>query len=366
MSNKIEKELTKEGSKSLKNIKSKAKKAKAAEQVKQSNHKTEEAKSSTPGGIKLFRSKSNNVSIPTNPNSRERKKKVSEDGHGRMKGQKNLVKLKNGSGQVYEIINQHGVSFSPQDEKDLRSLVDGFYRKRANLAKNEMGLLLGYDKDGNLSQTKDRILTIEFSKGLQQFKSYDEFESYKAEIKRYNSRSYLTDLTNEYKDKLLKTIANTTDMSDKEFDEIKKKISKMSQKEFAVRFGIGFFGTLSLYYDRHDKTGERSKRLEDMSMEELKTHEARQAISETERGGSASNIDDVKRRLGIGEDALGIEDEMAKFRKYREDRKRKEERRKEKKLQKEQAEEAKFQEFLKQFNQEDNEQTRAMFKHLRS
>lgn len=321
----------------------------------------------TAGLVKsMAKSKTDNTSQPNNPNAWERKKNVKTDGHGRMRGQKNLTRIKNEEGKVVEIRNQHGVTFSVAEEKELKSLVDSFYRKRANLANSELGLLVGYDHNGQLTGTKDRIMLKEYSKGLQQFRTKEAYDAYKAEIKEFTSRSYFTDLTNDYKNRLLKTIASTTNLTDEEFKVVKKQISKMSQKEFAMRFGLGIFGTITAFYERYDKTGKRTKKLEDMTKDELEAYEARQAELEASGGGAAVNADDLYKRLGIGEDSIKVDTKNNRYTEYRDQQKLKRERERQKREAKAQEYEAKYQEFLTKFNQEDNEQTRAMFKHLRS
>lgn len=359
----IENSLKREGSFG---VEQKESKAKRAEQIVASQFTTEVASASKVKGLAIRGASTKNTSQPNNPNARERKKNVARDGHGRLKGQKNLKRVKDEKGKVIEIINQHGVSFTPQDQKTLKSAVDSLERKRKNLANSELGLLVGFDLNGQLTGEKDPIMTREVSKGLQQFKSREEFENCLREIKEFTSKDYIKDLTNDMKSRYIKTIANTTDMTDSEFEEIKKAISKMSQKEFAMRFGHGIFGTITLYYERYDKTDKREERIkrakDKMTAEELKEYEQRQAETEAAGGGSAVNVEDIKRRLGIGEDSIQVDTKNNRYTQFREQQKAQRARKREKREAEAKAYEDKYQKFLSDWGLEDNEKTREKFR----
>lgn len=305
-------------------------------------------------------------SVNNNPN------RVEETKRGRKKGQKAYNKIKDADGKVTAVINQHGVIFSVQEQKALKSAVDSLNRKRKELANREEGLLVGYDINGNLMKSQDAIMTFQASKSVDQFESREDYYKYYDKIKHFTSRGYVKSLSDDMKDRYLKTIRNTTEMTDEEFNEIKKRIEKMSVKEFSMRFGLDIFGTITEYYERSNKTSSerrqyiQNQRTKDMTPKQIEEYLQKQEEWQSSAGGSASNVEDIKRRLGIGEDSIQVDLNENRFTKYREDKKRKLEKEQQRKERKAQETEDKYQAFLKEFGLEDSPSVREKFNFFRS
>lgn len=359
----IESSMKSEGTKPLKEKKKQSQKMKADAKSVASQFNTQEANVSK---AKAFAIKSGEKL--TNPNRLGEKKK----GPGRQKGQKNFNKIKDADGKTTAIVNQHGVIFLVQEQRALKSAVDSLERKRKMLANNELGLLVGFDRSGKLTGDKDPLMTFEATKSMNQFKTHEDYFNYYNKIKEFTDRKYLTDVANDMKDRYLKTIQNTTGMTEKDFEKIKRKIDKMSTKEFAMRFGHNIFGTITEYYERADMTGgERrqqiiNKKTKDMTQAEIDEYMRKQDEWDTNAGGSAANVDDIMARIGLGEDAIQVDMKNNRYTEYREDQKRKKEKQKMRKEQKLKENEQKYQEFLKMFDLEDTDENRSKFKHLRS
>lgn len=298
--------------------------------------------------------------------------RVEEPKRGRKKGQKNYNKIIDADGKTTAVINQHGVLFSVEEQKALKSAVDSLMKKRKDLANREDGLLVGYDINGKLMKSQDQIMTFKASKSVDQFESREEYYNYYNKIKEFTNRGYTKALANDMKDRYLKTIRNTTDMTDDEFNTIKKRIEKMSVKEFSMRFGLDIFGTITEYYERSHKTSSerrqsiQNQRTKDMTPKQIEEYLQQQEEWQASSGGAASNVEDIKRRLGIGEDSIQVDLKDNRFTKYREDKKRKREREQQRKEKKSQEIEEKYQAFLKEFGLEDSPKVREKFNFFRN
>lgn len=310
-------------------------------------------------------------SVNNNPN------RVEETKRGRKKGQKAYNKIKDADGKVTAVINQHGVIFSVQEQKALKSAVDSLNRKRKELANREEGLLVGYDINGNLMKSQDAIMTFQASKSVDQFESREDYYKYYDKIKQFTSRGYVKSLADDMKSRYLKTVLNSTDISDEDYNILKKRLEKMSVKEFSMRFGLDLFGTITEYYERSYKTSSErrqyitNERTKDMDEEEIEGYLQQQEAWQASTGGAASNIEDIKRRLGIEdnedeENSIQVDLNENRFTKYREDKKRKLEKQKERMEKKKKETEAKYQAFLKEFGLEDSPSVRERFNFYRS
>lgn len=297
----------------------------------------------------------------SNPNQVEKKKNVQKDGHGRMKGQKNLIAVRDESGKIIARTNKHGVTFTTEEQKKLNQAVDRFYKKRKTIHTREVAIFLGYDMEGQLSGKKDRFLTDEFSKGLHQFKTKDSYERVMAQLNEYNSASYVNDIVNDYKNRLVKTIANTGTLQDKELEKVTKTISKMSQKDFALRFGNGYFGTLTEYYKNQVEEDEQKKLFEEKGIK-----------PDNPSPGRAGNLADLMRKLGKGEDALEVDKENNAFaiakRAMKEEQQRKRNKKEKQRARNERQRDEKlaqreveYQKMLKLTGATDNQQMRQLF-----
>ena len=378
MSKKTEKEVSKEGSQKKAQAANKVSKGSSINAVARKAQSINLSKGKEQETRKMFNDNKNPLAIQKAKEENEARKP------GRKKGDKNMYKIRNSKGQVVEMVNQHGVFLTVNDQKELKSLVDNFYKKRAKLRTSEVGLLMGYDENLELTQKKDRIMTVEFSKGMNQFKSYEEFEAYKAEIKRFNSQSYQKDVVNRYKDSFLKMLWKTTDIDTAQYEKIKKQINKMSQKEFAVRFGLGICGTIAQYYDTYAVSNSLpTKDLSQMTEQQLKWHEENQSRAEALGGGSVANLEDLYWRLGWDKNgnpidpkklaaeevedgerksALDVSEKYQKYEQARQNEKAAKVASKKQQTQKKREAEEKYQSFLKFTNRPDNAESRKAFK----
>lgn len=128
---------------------------------------------------------------------------------GREKGVKNLVKLDNG-----KLKNQHGVVFTQEEKKALERAANTANRRRMAMLKNEKNLPLfeggkytGYDVSHRIGPESDFILARK-SKSLQRFKSKAEYRNYMKNLKKVNSKNYITNKIRDYKRNHMKALEN--------------------------------------------------------------------------------------------------------------------------------------------------------------
>lgn len=362
---KIESSLTKENTRELKGKASKKSKNENIKKQVANQFNTEMSSSSTVKGMAIKKDKkTGKEKAPANPNRVERAKP------GRRKGQKPYDRIRDADGNVTAYINQHGAIILADERKQLIRAVDSLYRKRKELANREEGMLFGYNKDGELIKEQDPIMTFRASKSIDQFETREDLYNYINEIREFTSRGYVKRVADDMKDRYLKTIRNTTDMTDEEFNIIKRRIEKMSVKEFSVRFGFDIFGTITEYYERSNKTSSerrqyiQNQRTKEMTPKQIEEYLQKQEEWQSSTGGSASNVEDIMRRLGIGDDGINVDEEMKKFKDYREKKKQKKERERQRIEKKKQEIEVKYQEFLKDFNLVDSPEIRAKFNNV--
>lgn len=151
---------------------------------------------------------------------------------GRQEGRKNLKKLDSGN-----LLNQHGVEFTPMDKKRLESLVNSANRKRRNMLKAEgelplnvsgrpTGVTVGHLQ--TMGKESDFILARK-TKSLQRFKSREQYESYVRNLERVNSPTYIDDRTRQYKRNHMKALE---DAFGDEAKDIIMKIRMMKPEEY--------------------------------------------------------------------------------------------------------------------------------------
>lgn len=130
---------------------------------------------------------------------------------GRAAGRKNLKKTDAGN-----LINQHGVEFTPQEKRALETAVNTANRKRARMLKEAATLprkVAGRetgDTVGSLQlmgKESDFILSKR-TKSLQRFRSRAQYEAYMQSLQRVNSRDYIDDRIRGYKRNFMKTLEN--------------------------------------------------------------------------------------------------------------------------------------------------------------
>lgn len=151
---------------------------------------------------------------------------------GRKSGAKNLVKADGG------YINQHGVFFTEQEKKALKTAVDTANRKRARMLKTEATLprmIAGKDTGETvgaglhtMGSESDFILARK-SKSLQRFKRREDYERYMANLQRVNSRDYIKERVALYKENHIKALGNVFGA---DADDVVAKIEKMSTTKY--------------------------------------------------------------------------------------------------------------------------------------
>lgn len=121
---------------------------------------------------------------------------------GRVPGRKNLKKTDTG-----KLVNQFGVTFTPEEKRALENAVNTANRKRARMLKEAATLprmVSGRDTGDTLGSLQlmgkesDFILSRK-TKSLQRFKTREQFDDYLSYVKRVNSRDYITDRVRLYK-----------------------------------------------------------------------------------------------------------------------------------------------------------------------
>ena len=138
-----------------------------------------------------------------------RKKKVSVyEGQqyrgGRQSGRKNLTRTAGG------YTNQHSVSFTDQQKKELEKAVNRSNYKRKKMLGEEEKLNPKATQLRLMGKESDFIITRQ-SKSLQQFKSMEEYEKFMDKQARIQSGEYLDDMTKLYKSNYMKAVMNELD-----------------------------------------------------------------------------------------------------------------------------------------------------------
>lgn len=130
---------------------------------------------------------------------------------GRKKGSKNLKKLSDGN-----LLNQHGIVFTPQEKKALENAVNRANRKRVKMLEEEGNLprLVGGKDTGDkvsslqlMGKESDFILSRK-DKSLQRFKTKEEYSRYLKNVERVNSPTYIDDRVRLYKRNHMRAIEN--------------------------------------------------------------------------------------------------------------------------------------------------------------
>lgn len=162
-----------------------------------------------------------------NNSPKPRPRKYNESGGyvgGRVKGEKNLLRLEDGS-----IQNKHGITFTEAEKKALESAVNTANRKRARMLKAESeltGVDLGTMK--LMGKESDFILAPK-SKSLQRFESKAEFENYLDNLREVNDRGYIDKRTEAYRENYFTSLDRAFGDDAKD---IKDKLSELSPKEY--------------------------------------------------------------------------------------------------------------------------------------
>ena len=174
---------------------------------------------------------------------------------GRVEGRKNLKHTATG-----DLLNQHGVVFTPEEKKALEIAVNTANRKRARMLKLEATLprkVLGVDTGQTvgtlqaMGKESDFILTRK-SKSLQRFKSREEYDRYMKNLARVNSRNYITERVELYKQNHIKALDN---VFGDEANDLKEKISMMNVRDYMKMVQSDESLEISYVYDPSARAG---------------------------------------------------------------------------------------------------------------
>ena len=136
------------------------------------------------------------------------KKKWAKQG-GRNAGVPNLRKTEAGT-----LLNQHGVEFTPQEKRALEYAVNSANRKRARMLAEEAQLprkVQGRDTGDTVGSLQlmgkeSDFIIAKRSKSLQRFKTKEDYNRYMSNLKKVNSRDYITERVRMYKRNHMKAI----------------------------------------------------------------------------------------------------------------------------------------------------------------
>lgn len=180
-----------------------------------------------------------------------------EGSGGRIEGQKNLQKVyyKTGekAGQLKNVTNKYGVTFTAKEIKDLESKVNSVTRKQKRLKESPIGYMLGWDQKGELRKSGVDFLAYSHSKSLQQFKSKEAYYRYINRLSEVNKRGYETNLVNEMKRRYKLAINKQFVGTELLRRELMATIDDMSIEEFSSRFGEDIFSEITYVYDIEHK-----------------------------------------------------------------------------------------------------------------
>ena len=139
-------------------------------------------------------------------------------------------------------INLHGVSFTENEKKKLRSLVNSVNAKRKRIMTNEknkdLRTALGVDADfifGVHSEKNlwgsgaDTLLTKNRSASLKQFKSKDEYRNFVKELKKLTNRDYIDTRMKQYQKNQLLALKS---VFGNEVKEMVRGLKQLTPKEF--------------------------------------------------------------------------------------------------------------------------------------
>ena len=151
---------------------------------------------------------------------------------GRVKGRKNLVKTDSGG-----FVNEHGVEFTLKERKALENAVNRANKTRTQMLKAEAELprMSGGKNTGQkvknlqaMGKESDFIISRR-SKSLHQFKSKADYEYYMKDLERVNSKNYLDDRIELYKNNHIKAIEN---VFGSDAEDVVEKIKNMKNKDY--------------------------------------------------------------------------------------------------------------------------------------
>jgi len=168
---------------------------------------------------------------------------------GRVPGRKNLTKTDAG------YINQHGVTFTHEQKKDLeRSVERSNYRRKKQVA--EVDALNPNNAQLRLMGKESDFIISRQSKSLQRFKSMEDYENFMEKQKRIQSGEYLEDRTRMYKRNYMKALDNVFGDDAKD---IKMKVRMMKPEQFRELVESNELSEIGYIYDPSARAGKMNQ-----------------------------------------------------------------------------------------------------------
>lgn len=185
---------------------------------------------------------------------------------GRAPGRKNLKKTASG-----DLVNQYGVTFTPEEKRALENAVNRANRKRARMLKEAATLprmVSGRDTGDTIGSLQlmgkesDFILTKK-TKSLQRFRDRGQYESYMKTLQRVNDRDYITERIRLYKRNHMRALENA--FGDEAKDVIMK-IRMMKPKDYMQMIEQDESLEISYIYDPTARSGKLNQIRASMGM----------------------------------------------------------------------------------------------------
>lgn len=178
---------------------------------------------------------------------------------GRVKGRKNLKKLDTGN-----LLNQHGVVFTPEEKKALERAANTANRKRMRMLEQEAQLprKVGGKETGDtvrslqlMGKESDFIISRK-SKSLQQFKTREEYDKYMKNLARVNSPDYVDMRTRLYKRNHMTALENVFGDDAKD---VMMKIRMMKPEDYRKLLQSDEFMEINYIYDPSARSAKLNK-----------------------------------------------------------------------------------------------------------
>lgn len=178
---------------------------------------------------------------------------------GRVKGRKNLKKLDTGN-----LLNQHGVVFTPEEKKALERAANTANRKRMRMLEEEAQLprKVGGKETGDtvrslqlMGKESDFIISRK-SKSLQQFKTREEYDKYMKNLARVNSPDYVDMRTRLYKRNHMTALENVFGDDAKD---VMMKIRMMKPEDYRKLLQSDEFMEINYIYDPSARSAKLNK-----------------------------------------------------------------------------------------------------------
>lgn len=185
---------------------------------------------------------------------------------GRAQGRKNLKKTESGN-----LVNQFGVTFTPQEKRALENAVNTANRKRARMLKEAATLprmVSGRDTGDTvgslqlMGKESDFILAKK-TKSLQRFRDREQYDNYMKTLKRVNTRDYIEDRIRMYKRNHMKALENAYG---DEAKDVNMKIRMMKPKDYMKMIQQDESLEISYIYDPTARSGKLNQMRASMGM----------------------------------------------------------------------------------------------------